>query len=104
MSFSSEYQGGSFVDLVPSGSNPLGSWKVTGPQKSIQKVYDKDTKGFIHQSTSGGGGARLAIPKDEKAALGLLQPFLVLQVNLPQVRGRMGCPVTEERCLTMWHD
>lgn len=83
--FASEYQGGSFVDLMPSGSNPLGGWKITGPQKSVQKVYDKDTKGFVHHSSSGGGGAKLQIPKDDKATLGLLQPFLVLQVNLPQV-------------------
>jgi len=79
--FSGEYQGGSFVDLMPSGSNPLAGWKVTG----AQKVYDKDTKGYIHQSC-GGGATRMQIPKDDKATLGLLQPFLVLQVNLPRVR------------------
>ena len=73
------------MDLMPSGSNPLANWKLTGPQKA-QKVYDKDTKGFIHQSGAGGGGTRMQIPKDDKATLGLLQPFLVLQVNLPPVR------------------
>ena len=88
--FSSEYQGGSFVDLMPSGSNPLAGWKVTGTQKTgPQRVYDKDTKGYIHQC-GGSGVTRMQIPKDDKATLGLLQPFLVLQVNLPQVPPMQG--------------
>ena len=87
--FSNEFQGGPFVDLMPSGSNPLANWKLTGPQKSFQKVYDKDVKGYIHQGLNGGGSVKLQIPKDDKATLGLLQPFLVLQVLLPQVSDPM---------------
>ncbi len=82
--FANEFQGGSFVEvLAPNGSNPLASWKVTGPQKALQRVYDdKDVKGYIFASS---GGTKLQIPKDDKATLGLVQPYLAFQVSLPLV-------------------
>lgn len=82
--FGAEYQGAQYVDvLAPQGSNPLNNWKVTGPQKALQKVYDKDIKGYLFSSS--GAGVKLQVPKDERASLGLQQPFLVFQVCLLQV-------------------
>ena len=49
----------------------------------MQKVYDKGVKSYIY--TSAGAGCKLQLPKDDKACLGLLQPYLVLQVCLVQV-------------------
>jgi hypothetical protein len=40
--FANEYQGGAQVEVLGTqGQNPLAQWKVTGPQKGLQKVYDK---------------------------------------------------------------
>lgn len=40
--FSNEYQGGTHVEVLGTqGQNPLSAWKVSGPQKGVQKVYDK---------------------------------------------------------------
>jgi hypothetical protein len=73
--------------LGTQGTNPLGLWRVTGPQKNLQKSYDKAVKGSVYASA--GGGLKLQAPKDEKSSLGLLQPYLVLQVSLNQVSDRM---------------
>jgi hypothetical protein len=83
--FANEFQGGQYVEVLGTqGTNPLVHWRVTGPQKNLQKSYDKAVKGSVYAST--GGGLKLQAPKDEKASLGLLQPYLVLQVSLNQVR------------------
>jgi hypothetical protein len=93
----SQYQGGTFVELLtPQGQNPLANWKIAnGKQTAVQKVYDKDIKGYLFSCT-GGGGVRLQIPKDDAggsvgskatthaSSLGLVHPFLVLQVFIPQ--------------------
>lgn len=40
--FANEYQGGAHVEVLGTqGQNPLSQWKVSGPQKGVQKVYDK---------------------------------------------------------------
>jgi hypothetical protein len=50
--FASEFQGGQFVEVLGThGTNPLGLWKVTGPQKNLQKAYDKAVKGSVYAST-----------------------------------------------------
>lgn len=93
----SQYQGGTFVELLtPQGQNPLANWKISnGKQTTVQKVYDKDIKGYLFSCT-GGGGVRLQIPKDDAggsvgskatshaSSLGLVHPFLVLQLYIPQ--------------------
>lgn len=82
--FAGEYQGGSYVEVLGTqGSNPLSLWKICGPQKNVTKQYDKPLKSYIYISS--GGGCKLQIPKDDKSSLGLVQPFLVLQVSLSQV-------------------
>ncbi len=72
-----------FIDLLAPQANALNNWKVVGPQKAVQRVYDKELKGYMYVSS--GAGVKLQVPRDEKAVLGLMQPFLVLQVCLSQV-------------------
>ena len=58
------------------GSNPTNNWKVVG---AVQRVYDKAVKGYVYQC-SGGPTAKMQLPKDERRSLGLVQPYLVLQL------------------------
>jgi hypothetical protein len=40
--FANEYQGGTHVELLGTqGQNPLASWRVSGPHKGVQKLFDK---------------------------------------------------------------
>jgi hypothetical protein len=94
--FEGEYQGGASVDvLTPQGANPLTQWKVSGAAKTA-KAWDKDLKSNVFNA--GGSGVKLTAPKDDKATLGLLQPFLVLQVCFNQVR--VECMETTHACKT----
>ena len=71
------FQGGASVDVFdPKGSNPTQNWKLSGP---VQKVYDKAVKGYIFHC-DGGPNAKMQLPKDDRRSLGLVQPYLVLQV------------------------
>ncbi|KXZ42223.1 hypothetical protein GPECTOR_179g246 [Gonium pectorale] len=91
--FAAEYQGGTHVEVLGTqGQNPLAQWKVSGPQKGIQKVYDKALKGYVFVAS---GGCRLALPRDERAALGLTQPHLLLQLEVG-----VGVPFSLELGLT----
>jgi len=71
--------------LSPQSSNPTALWKVTG---GVQRVYDKALKGHAFQITASGAQSTMQWPKDEKSrqSLGLVHPFLVFQVLLPQNR------------------
>ncbi|PNH10430.1 hypothetical protein TSOC_002824 [Tetrabaena socialis] len=78
--FGNEYQGGPHVDVLGThGQNPLGPWKVSGPQKGVQKVYDKTLKGYVFVCS---GGCRMVLPRDDRAVLGLVQPHLLLQLEI----------------------
>ncbi|GIM07055.1 hypothetical protein Vretimale_11292 [Volvox reticuliferus] len=78
--FANEYQGGPHVEVLGTqGQNPLAQWKVSGPQKGVQKVYDKALKGYVFVST---GACRMALPKDDRSTLGLMQPHLLLQLEV----------------------
>lgn len=86
--FEKAFQGApSFEILSPQGSNPLALWKVNA---GVQKVYDKALKASVYQLLPNGTHALMQSPKDErnKQGLGLVQPYLVLQVFLPQSRER----------------
>jgi hypothetical protein len=81
MLFESVYQGGPSVEVFgTSGSNPLEKWKVSG---AVRKVYDKQVRGFI-LSCEGGPAIRMQLPKDDRRSLGLVQPFVVLQLFLAE--------------------
>eukprot|EP00198_Chlamydomonas_reinhardtii_P002011 XP_001691347.1 predicted protein [Chlamydomonas reinhardtii] len=78
--FSNEYQGGTHVEVLGTqGQNPLSAWKVSGPQKGVQKVYDKALKGYVFAC---GAGCKMALPRDDRSSLGLSQPHLLLQLEI----------------------
>ncbi|KAG2436077.1 hypothetical protein HYH02_011588 [Chlamydomonas schloesseri] len=78
--FSNEYQGGTHVEVLGTqGQNPLSAWKVSGPQKGVQKVYDKALKGYVFAC---GAGCKMALPRDDRSSLGLSQPNLLLQLEI----------------------
>eukprot|EP00830_Metopus_es_P004841 TRINITY_DN14463_c0_g1_i1.p1 TRINITY_DN14463_c0_g1~~TRINITY_DN14463_c0_g1_i1.p1 ORF type:complete len:124 (-),score=10.38 TRINITY_DN14463_c0_g1_i1:136-507(-) len=60
------------------GTGSLKHVKVVG---SVPKVFDKEVKGYIF-SIDTASSAKIQIPKEEKISLGLIQPYLVLQVLL----------------------
>lgn len=83
MTFDNVFQGGASVDVFgASGSNPLDKWKVSGV--GVQKVYDKSVRGYVLRCD--GDRPSIRMPKDERRSLGLVQPFLVLQVLLSDDR------------------
>ena len=74
------FQGGPTVDVFgANGSNPTANWKVTG---TVQKVYDKALKSHVFVC-DGGPSAKMQLPKDDRRSLGLVQPYLALQINVP---------------------
>ena len=63
------------------GRDPLHNTKVTN-KKGVRKIYDKGVRGYvIYSSTS--ASARLQLPKDDRKALKLSQPYFVVQVFVP---------------------
>ena len=78
--FDNTYQGGAAVEVFSAhGSNPTANWKISG---AVQRVYDKTVKGYVFQC-EGGPSAKMQLPKDERRLLGLVQPYLVLQLTVP---------------------
>eukprot|EP01018_Ginkgo_biloba_P017011 Gb_03558 [translate_table: standard] len=79
------YQGGSSYTIFSAqGSNPVSNCKVCG--KGVQKVYDRSVKGYVY-CCGGGPSSKLQFPKDDsKAGLQLVQPYLVLQIFVPQAQ------------------
>ena len=51
----------------------------------MQKVYDKAVKGYVYHC-EGGPTAKMQLPKDERRSLGLVQPYLVLQINVSMTK------------------
>lgn len=75
------FQGGPSVDVFgANGSNPTANWKVSG---TVQKVYDKALKSHVFVC-DGGPSARMQLPKDDRRSLGLVQPYLALQIHVPE--------------------
>ena len=73
------FQGGQAVEVFgASGSNPTERWRISG---TVTKVYDKSVKGYVFRC-DGGPSMRMQLPKDERRSLGLVQPYLVLQINV----------------------
>lgn len=84
MLFDNVYQGGPSVEVFgTSGSNPIENWKVSG---AVHKVYDKQVRGYIF-ACAGGPSIRMQLPKDDRRSLGLVQPFIVLQLFLAEDKG-----------------
>eukprot|EP01028_Stygiella_incarcerata_P007373 TRINITY_DN305_c0_g1_i2.p1 TRINITY_DN305_c0_g1~~TRINITY_DN305_c0_g1_i2.p1 ORF type:complete len:604 (-),score=182.10 TRINITY_DN305_c0_g1_i2:84-1895(-) len=75
------FQGGEFYEVFSNGgSQPLSSVKLVGPGRTIFRVFDKTCKSFVIQ-IDGHMKNRLILPKDEKTPLGLIQPYLCVQIH-----------------------
>ncbi|XP_051754181.1 uncharacterized protein C3orf67 homolog [Ctenopharyngodon idella] len=82
--FRNDYQGGLTVDIFSAqGKDPVAKWKLYGRKPSITKVFDKEVKGFVYSLEGSSQTHKMQLPKDSKVALGLIQKFLILQVNIP---------------------
>ncbi|XP_056112159.1 uncharacterized protein C3orf67 homolog [Rhinichthys klamathensis goyatoka] len=82
--FRNDYQGGLTVDIFSAqGKDPVAKWKLYGRKPPITKVFDKEVKGFVYSLEGSSQTHKMQLPKDSKMALGLIQKFLILQVNIP---------------------
>uniref|UniRef100_A0A8C4ZPU6 CFA20 domain-containing protein n=1 Tax=Gadus morhua TaxID=8049 RepID=A0A8C4ZPU6_GADMO len=80
-------KGGAVVEVFSAqGNNPVAKWKLQGAPASIKKIFDKEVKGFVYCVEGSSQTVKMLIPEDGKTTLGLLQRFLVLQVNIPECR------------------
>ncbi|XP_041459925.1 protein CFAP20DC-like [Lytechinus variegatus] len=81
--FKNEFQGGPFVEVFSSqGKEPLSKWKLSG-QTSIQKLFDKECKSYIHTLEGASTTTKIQLPKESKQALLLIQRYLVIQSFIP---------------------
>ncbi|XP_030062306.1 protein CFAP20DC [Microcaecilia unicolor] len=82
--FKNEYQGGPFVEVFSAqGKDPAAKWKFIGSPSAIWKDFDKEVKSFVFILEGSIQTNRMQLPKENKQTLGLIQQFLILQVNVP---------------------
>ncbi|XP_021264712.1 uncharacterized protein C3orf67 homolog isoform X2 [Numida meleagris] len=82
--FKNQYQGGPFVEIFSAqGKNPGAKWRIFGNPSAIWKEYDKETKGFVFVLEGSSQINRMQLPKETRQTLGLIQPFLMLQIFVP---------------------
>ncbi|XP_070759257.1 protein CFAP20DC [Enoplosus armatus] len=85
--FRNNYQGGAVVEIFSGqGKDPVARWKLCGGPSAIHKEYDKEVKGFVYCLEGSSQTVKMQMPENGKMSLGLLQRFLVLQVNIPQCK------------------
>ncbi|KAM9813293.1 LOW QUALITY PROTEIN: protein CFAP20DC [Neosynchiropus ocellatus] len=78
-------QGAGAVELFSAkGSDPVGKWKLSGTSTSIRREYNKELRGLVYCLEGGCQAVKMQMPANEKMSLGLVQQFLVLQVNVPK--------------------
>ncbi|KAM8756571.1 protein CFAP20DC [Acanthopagrus schlegelii] len=83
--FRNNYQGGAVVEIFSGqGNDPVAKWKLSGGPSAIHKEFNKEVKGFVYCLEGSSQTVKMQMPENGKIALGLLQRFLVLQVNIPQ--------------------
>ncbi|CAB1438018.1 unnamed protein product [Pleuronectes platessa] len=83
--FRSNYQGGAVVEVFSGqGKDPVAKWKLSGGSSAVRKEYNKEVKGFVYCLEGSSQTVKMQMPENGKTSLGLLQRFLVLQVNVPQ--------------------
>ena len=71
------YQGGPAVEVFTSaGKKPTQHAAVKG---NVQRVYERCVKSFCY-TIEGSASSKLQLPRDASKGLGLVQPFLVLQL------------------------
>mmetsp|Transcript_8258 Transcript_8258/g.16119 ORF Transcript_8258/g.16119 Transcript_8258/m.16119 type:complete len:681 (+) Transcript_8258:58-2100(+) len=79
--FERQYQGGSSVEILSaSGRDPLDKWKVSS-KKQVRKIFEKGVRGFVFEC-GGSTSAKMNLPRSERETLGLVQPFMVIQLYL----------------------
>ncbi|XP_064309673.1 protein CFAP20DC [Phalacrocorax carbo] len=82
--FKNQYQGGPFVEIFSAqGKNPGAKWKIFGNPSAIWKEYDKEVKGFVFVLEGSSQINKMQLPKGTRQTLGLIQPFLTLQIFVP---------------------
>uniref|UniRef100_A0A8C6WZI9 Zgc:162324 n=1 Tax=Neogobius melanostomus TaxID=47308 RepID=A0A8C6WZI9_9GOBI len=64
--------------------DPVAKWKLSGG--TIHKEYNKEIKGFVYCLEGSSQTVKMQMPRNGKMSLGLLQRFLVFQVNVPHDR------------------
>lgn len=80
--FKNNYQGGAVVEIFcAQGNDPVAKWKLSGG--AIHKEFNKEIKGFVYCLEGSSQTVKMQMPQNGKMSLGLLQRFLVLQVNVP---------------------
>ncbi|XP_051271717.1 uncharacterized protein C3orf67 homolog isoform X1 [Dicentrarchus labrax] len=85
--FRNNYQGGAVVEVFSGqGKDPVAKWKLCGGASAIHKEYNKEVKGFVYCLEGSSQTVKMQMPENGKISLGLLQRFLVLQVNIPQCK------------------
>ncbi|XP_060897683.1 uncharacterized protein C3orf67 homolog [Labrus mixtus] len=85
--FKNNYQGGSAVEVFSGqGKDPVAKWKLSGGPSAIHKEYDKEVRGFVYCLEGSSQTVKMQMPENGKMSLRLLQRFLVLQVNIPQLK------------------
>ncbi|XP_072239133.1 protein CFAP20DC [Leuresthes tenuis] len=83
--FRNTYQGGAVFDIFSGqGKDPVAKWKLCGGPSAIYKEYNKEVKGFVYCLGGSSQTVKMQMPENGKMTLGLIQRFLVLQVNIPQ--------------------
>uniref|UniRef100_A0A8C6UZG2 Zgc:162324 n=1 Tax=Neogobius melanostomus TaxID=47308 RepID=A0A8C6UZG2_9GOBI len=83
--FKNDYQGGAVVEIFcAQGKDPVAKWKLSGG--TIHKEYNKEIKGFVYCLEGSSQTVKMQMPRNGKMSLGLLQRFLVFQVNVPHDR------------------
>ncbi|MED6291392.1 Protein cfap20dc, partial [Characodon lateralis] len=83
--FRNNYQGGAVFDLFSGqGKDPVAKWRLWGGPSAIHKEYNKEVKGFVYCLEGSSHTVKMQMPGNAKMSLGLIQRFLVLQVNVPE--------------------
>ncbi|CAG5980421.1 unnamed protein product, partial [Menidia menidia] len=78
-------QGGPVFDIFSGqGKDPVAKWKLSGGPSAIYKEYNKEVKGFVYCLEGSSQTVKMQMPENGKMSLGLIQRYLVLQVNVPQ--------------------
>ena len=78
--------------FTPAGKDPLACAAVRG---SVRRSYERSIKGYAYSLEGGPNstaatGAKLQLPRDASKGLGLVQQYLVLQLELPADSGAVG--------------
>ncbi|KAM6927833.1 protein CFAP20DC [Xenentodon cancila] len=83
--FRASYQGGAVFEIFSGqGKDPVAKWKLYGGPSAVYKEYNKEIKGFVYCLEGSSQTVKMQMPEHEKMSLGLIQRFLVLQLNIPQ--------------------